>query len=142
MSSSRHGQGCPFFDFVQPSIFLYACELWALTAELQRRIQVMEMGCYRNTRGSLCPDPVSNRTTRKPPDHHKETQSVLVGTCLPFFRSGQNHLARRRGRGKETRQTEKEVGRQHQAMDRPGVCQVPEGSGEQRKLEETGCEVV
>ena len=25
------------------SIFLYACELWTLTAELQRRIQAMEM---------------------------------------------------------------------------------------------------
>ena len=29
------------------SIFLYACELWTLTAELQRRIQAMEMGYYR-----------------------------------------------------------------------------------------------
>ena len=29
------------------SLFLYACELWTLTAELQRRIQAMEMRCYR-----------------------------------------------------------------------------------------------
>ena len=29
------------------SIFLYACELWTLTAEPQRRIQTMEMRCYR-----------------------------------------------------------------------------------------------
>ena len=28
------------------SIFLYACELWTLTAELQIRIQAMEMRCY------------------------------------------------------------------------------------------------
>ena len=27
-------------------------------------------------------------------------------------------------------------------MDRPVVCQVPEGSGEERKMEETGCEVI
>ena len=27
-------------------------------------------------------------------------------------------------------------------MDRPGARQVPEGSGEQRKMEETGCEVI
>ena len=27
-------------------------------------------------------------------------------------------------------------------MDRPGVRQVPEGSGEQRKMEETGCEFI
>ena len=31
------------------SIFLYACESWTLTAELQRRIQAMEMKCYRKT---------------------------------------------------------------------------------------------
>ena len=43
--------------------------------------------------------------------------------------------------GKETRQTEEEVGRQHQGMDRPGICQVPEGSGEQGQMEETGCEI-
>ena len=29
------------------SIFLYTCELWTLTSELQRRIQAMEMRCYR-----------------------------------------------------------------------------------------------
>ena len=40
------------------------------------------------------------------------------------------------------RQREEEVGRQHQRMDRPGVCKVPEGSGEQGKLEETGCEII
>ena len=32
--------------------------------------------------------------------------------------------------------------RQHEGMDRPGVCQVAEGSGEQRKVEETGCEII
>ena len=29
------------------SIFLYACESWTLTAGPQRRIQAMEMMCYR-----------------------------------------------------------------------------------------------
>ena len=27
-------------------------------------------------------------------------------------------------------------------MDRPGICQVPEGSGEERKMDETGCELI
>ena len=53
---------------------------------------------------------------------------------LPFTTSGQNHLARHSEMGKKTRQTEKEVGRHHQGMDRPGVRQVPEGSGEQGKM--------
>ena len=38
--------------------------------------------------------------------------------------------------------TEEEVGRQCQGMDRPGVCQVLEGSGEQGKMKETGCEII
>ena len=29
------------------SAFLYVCESWTLTAELQRRIQAMEVKCYR-----------------------------------------------------------------------------------------------
>ena len=57
-------------------------------------------------------------------------------------KSGQNHLARHSEMGKKARQTEKEVGRQHQGMNRPGVRQVPEGSGEQGKMEETGCELI
>ena len=84
-----------------------------------------------------------------PPDHRKETQTAVVWTCLLFIRSGQNHLAKhseyseRGGSGGEkTRQIEEEVGRQHQEMDRPGVRQVPKGSGEQRKMEETGGEVI
>ena len=44
--------------------------------------------------------------------------------------------------GKKTRQTEEEVGRQHQGMDRSGVRQVPEGSGEQGKTEKTSCEII
>ena len=43
---------------------------------------------------------------------------------------------------KTTKQTEEEVGRQHQGVDKPGVHQVPEGSGEQGKMEETGCEII
>ena len=61
---------------------------------------------------------------------------------FPFIRSGQNHLARHNESGKKTRQTEEEVGRQHQGMDRPGFRNVPEGSGKQRKKEETGCEMI
>ena len=61
--------------------------------------------CYQ--RGSLCLDPARNRTTRRPPDHCTETQIAVVGTCLLFIRSGQNHLAGYSEKGKKTRQTEK-----------------------------------
>ena len=134
------------------SIFLYACESWTLTAELQRRIKAMEMRCYARyytlptktmlQRGSPCQGPAGNWTKRGPPDHRKETQTAVVWSCLPFIRSGQTHLARLSERGTMTRQTEEEVGRQHQGMDRPGDCKVPEGSGEQGKMEKTVCKII
>ena len=34
------------------------------------------------------------------------------------------------------------MGRQHEGMDRTGVRKVHEDSGKQRKMEETGCEVI
>ena len=87
--------------------------------------------CYQ--RGSPCQDPAGNWTTRRPPDDRKKAQTAVVWSCFPFIRSDQNHLARHSERGKKTRQTEEEVGRQHQGVDRPGVRQVPEGSRERGK---------
>ena len=136
--------------FLVTSIFLYACESWTLTAKLQRRIQAMEMRCYRkilhiswkdHVTNEEVRDPAGNRTTRRHLDHCKETQTAVVWSCFPFIRSGQNHFARHSERRKKTRQAE-EVKRQHQGMDRPGVRQVPEGSVEQGKMEETGCEII
>ena len=63
------------------------------------------------------------------------TQTILQGTVKAGRRQG-----RQRKRWEDN--TEQEVGRQHQGMDRPGVRQVPEGGGEQGKMEETGCEII
>ena len=46
------------------SIFLYVCELWTLTAELKRRIQVMEMRCYRKVLRISYKDHVTNEEVR------------------------------------------------------------------------------
>ena len=46
------------------SIFLYACESWTLTAELQKRIQAMEMRCYRKLLHISCKDRVTNEEVR------------------------------------------------------------------------------
>ena len=106
----------------------------------QDTTHLIQRPCYQ--RGSPCQDPAGSRTTRIPPDHRKETQTVVVWSSLPFNRSGKNHLARHSEKGKKTRQTEEEVGRQHQGMERPEIRQVPEGSEEQRKMEETACEII
>ena len=110
---------------------------WGATQDTTPLIQ---RPCYQ--RGSQCQDPAGNWTTWRSPDDRNETQTEVVWSCFPFIRSGQNHLAKHSERGKKTRRTKEEVGRQHQGMDRPGVRQVPEGSGEQAKMEKTGCEII
>ena len=42
----------------------------------------------------------SDHTKTSCPDHRTETQTAVVWTCLPFIRSGENHLARHSGREK------------------------------------------
>ena len=106
----------------------------------QDTTHLIQRPCYQQ--GSPCQDPAGSWTTRRPPDNRKEMQSAVVWSCFLFIRSGQYHFARHSERGKKTRQTEEEVGRQHQGMDRPGVWQVPEGSGDQGKMEKTGCKII
>ena len=67
---------------------------------------------------------------------------VFICFTSPVHQVWLNHLAKHSERGKKTRQTEDEVGRQHQGMDRPGVRQVPEGSGEQEEMEKAGCKII
>ena len=50
--------------FLVTCIFMYACESWTLTAELQRRIQVMEMKCYRKILRISYKDRVTNEEVR------------------------------------------------------------------------------
>ena len=107
------------------SIFLYACESWTLTAEFQRRIQAMEMRCYRKTLCISYKDHVTKEEVRS-----KIQQAIgpyedltIVKRCkLQWYghisrSSGldKTYLARHSERWKTTRQTEEEMGRQHQA---------------------------
>ena len=76
---------------------------------------------------------------------HKDLLTIVKRRKLQWYghvscSSGQaktilQYNARRSERGKKTRQTAEEVGRQHQGMDRPGVRQVPEGTGERKNGE-------
>ena len=46
-------------------IFVYACESWALTAELEKRTQAFEMRCYRRLLKSSYKDHVTNEEVRR-----------------------------------------------------------------------------
>ena len=96
----------------------------------QDTTQLMQRPCYQQ--GSPCQDPAGNWTTRRPPDHRKETQTAVVWSCFPFIRSGQNHLARHsEGGGRQGRQRKRwednigewtglEFGRSQKAVENMG----------------------
>ena len=46
------------------SIFLYACESWTFTAEIERKIQAMKMRCYRKILHISYKDHVTNEEIR------------------------------------------------------------------------------
>ena len=46
------------------SIFLYACESWTLTKDLERRIQATEMRCYRRLLGISYKDRITNEEVK------------------------------------------------------------------------------
>ena len=113
----------------------------------------MEMRCYRKILHISYKDNVSNEELsakiQKAIGPHENLLPIVKRCTLQCY----GHVSRSLGLaktilqgtvkgGKKTRQTEEEVGRQHQGMDRPGVRQVPEGSGEKRKMEKTGCKII
>ena len=105
------------------SIFLYVCESWTLTAELQRRIQTMEMRCYRKILHISYKDHVTNEKVRAKIQQaigpHEDLLMIVKSRKLQRYghvprSSGlakTYHLARHSKRGKKTRWTEKDVGR-------------------------------
>ena len=116
-------------------IFLYACESLTLAAELQRRIQAMEMRCYRKILHISYKDHVTNGEVcakiQQAIRPHEDLLTIVKRRKLKWY----GHVFRSPGlaktilqgtKGKKTRQTEKGVGRQHQGMDMPEVRQVPE----------------
>ena len=46
------------------SIFLYACESWTLTVELQRKIRAVELSCYSEILHISYKDHVTNEEVR------------------------------------------------------------------------------
>ena len=69
----------------------------------------------------------------------KRRKLQCYGTlCLPFIRSGQNHLARHSERGKKTRQTEEDNIREWTGLE----VAKSQRATENRKIEETECEII
>ena len=113
------------------SRFLYVCETWTLTAELERRTQTFEMNISYK-------DHVTNVEVRR------KIQAAIgeYGEFLILIKKRKKwwfeQVSRSSGlrktivlglvNGKRKQKTEEEVGRQYQRVDRNGLCQLNQGS--------------
>ena len=98
------------------SIFLYSCEPWTLTAKLQRRIQAMEMRCYRRILHISYKDHVTNEEVsakiQRAIGPHEGLLTIVKRRKLLWY----GHVSRSSGLAKTILQgtvTREEVGRQH-----------------------------
>ncbi|WP_419634652.1 hypothetical protein, partial [Thiolapillus sp.] len=82
------------------SIFLYACESWTHTAELQRRIQAMEMRCYRKIPRISYKDHVTNEEVRakiqQATGPHEDLLTIVKRRKLQWY----GHVSRSSGLAK------------------------------------------
>ena len=94
------------------------------------------MRCYRKILHISYKDHVTSEEVRAKIQQaigsHEDLLMIVKRHKLQWY----SHVSHLSGLAKE------EVGRHHQGMDRPGVWQVPEGSGEQGKMEKTGCKII
>ena len=113
----------------------------------------MEMRCYHKILCLSFKDHVINKEVHAKIQHaigpHEDLPTIVKRHKLQWY----GHVSRSSGLAetilqgtvkgeKKTRQAEEKVGRQHQGRDEPGIQQVPEGSGEQGKMEKTGCKII
>ena len=93
------------------SIFLFACESWTLTAELQRRIQAMEMRCYCKILHISYKDHVTNEEVRAKIQQtigpHEDLLTIVQRRKLQWY----GHVSRSSGLAKTILQATVKGGR-------------------------------
>ena len=133
-------------------IFLYVCESWTLTAELQRRIRATKMRCHYKILHISYKDHVTNEEVRAEIQQaigpHEDLLIIVKRRNLQWY----GYVSRSSGLAKTILQGTVKGGRrqgrqrkrweEHLGMDKPGVRQVPGGSGEQGKMEITGYKII
>ena len=118
------------------SIFLYACESWTLTAELENRTQASELRCCWRLLNISYKDHVTyEEVCRKIQAAIGELDEPLTWSrngnltkmVWPHFKVvwfSKDNPTRHSERKKKKRQAEEEVGRQYQRLERNGLRQL------------------
>ena len=102
------------------STFLYACESWTLTAEIERRIKNLEMRCYRRLLNCFLQRPCDEREVRNRIQNaagvHDNLLTMVKRRKLRWY----GHISRSSGmaktimhsdRSNKERKTEEEMGK-------------------------------
>ena len=111
------------------SIFLYACVSFTLTAELEKRTQAFEMRCYQRLLNILYKNYVTNEEVRRKIQAAigendelltlvEKTEAKMVFPCFKVFWFSKDNPTGHSERKEKKRQTEEDVGRQYQRVDR------------------------
>ena len=109
------------------SIFLYACETWTITADIERRIQALEMRCFRKLLGISYRDHITNEEVKARIGNAigpyedllttaKRRKLKWYGHSHTIIWTGQDYPTGNSSRRKTKRQTEETMGRQHQRV--------------------------
>ena len=125
------------------STFLYACESWTVTAEIERRIQALEMRCYRRLINISYKAHVTNKEVRNRIQNGTGVYDDLLTMVKKRKLRWYGHISRSSSeKSKKERKTEEEMGRLRQGMDENGLRGFPEGSGRQGRVERYCCNVI
>ena len=135
------------------STFLYACGSWTLTAEIERRIQALEMRCSRRLLNIFYKDHVTNEEVRNRIQNaigvHDDLLTMVKKRKLRWY----GHISRSSGmaktilqgtvkgarrRGRQKRRWEDNI----KEWDGNGVLRFPEGSGRHRRMERYCCNAI
>ena len=79
------------------SAFLYACESWSLTAEIERRIQALEMRCHRRLLNISYKDHVTNEEVRNRIQNAIEVHDDLLNMVKTRTLRWYGHISRSSG---------------------------------------------
>ena len=82
------------------SIFLYACESWTLTPELERRIQAMEMRCFRKLLGITYRDRITDEEVQNRIEQAIGPYDDLLTTVRHWKLKWYGHVTRSSGLAK------------------------------------------
>ena len=95
------------------STFLYVCESWTLIAEIERRIQALEMRCYRRLLNISYKDHVTNKEVRNRIQNAIGVHDDLLTKRihLKILGYGEDSSAGDSERSKKERKREEEMGR-------------------------------